>query len=63
MAPSDVSPFDSPRNRGETAIETIEHIVKSEYAMLNTVNAIGGRAWCQNHFDAFRLMRTSQFLV
>lgn len=43
--------------------EVIEHIIKKEFAMLDKVNNIGGRAWCQDHFDAFRLMRASQFLV
>lgn len=43
--------------------EIIEDIVQKEYAMLDKVNNTGGRAWCQDHFDAFRLMRASQFLV
>jgi hypothetical protein len=43
--------------------EAIENIVQKEYAMLDKVNNTGGRAWCQDDFDAFRLMRASQFLV
>ena len=43
--------------------ETIEKIIKLEYGMLDKVNNKGGRAWCQDHFDAFRIMRASQFLT
>lgn len=31
--------------------------------MLDKVNNFGGRARCQDHFDAFRIMRASQFIV
>ena len=43
--------------------ETIEKIIKLEYGMLDKVNNKGGRAWFQDHFDAFRIMRASQFLT
>ena len=43
--------------------ETIEKIVRYEYEMLDKVNNKGGRAWCQDHFDAFRIMRAAQFLA
>lgn len=43
--------------------ETIERIIQKEYVMLSKVNNRGGRAACQDHFDLFRTMRASQFLV
>ena len=43
--------------------DIIERIVEKEYTMLDQVNGLGGRASCQDHFSAFRLMRASQFLV
>ncbi len=43
--------------------ETIERIIQKEYVMLGKVNNRGGRAACQDHFDLFRTMRASQFLV
>ncbi len=43
--------------------DIIEHIIDKEYAMLDQVHGLDGRASCQDHFSEFRLMRASQFLV
>lgn len=43
--------------------DIIERIIDKEYAMLDRVNGLGGRASCQDRFSEFRLMRASQFLV
>lgn len=43
--------------------DVIEHIIDKEYAMLDQVNGLDGRACCQDNFSEFRLMRASQFLV
>lgn len=39
----------------------IDKITEIEYSMLDAVNNIGGRAWCQDNEDVFRAVRACQF--
>ena len=39
----------------------IEEIIKTEWDMFQHVNNIGGRASCQDDWETFHIMRTSQY--
>lgn len=41
----------------------IGSIIRSEWDMFQSVNNIGGRAGCQDDFNTFNIMRSSQFKV
>lgn len=43
--------------------DLMEQIIQTEYAMLGRVNNLGGPAACQEQWNAFRLMRASQFMT
>lgn len=40
---------------------TIENIIKTEWDMFQKVDNIGGRAGCQDEWETFQIMRSSQY--